>query len=191
MRKLSKILAFSSLLFLTACGNEGDVNKDVGSDSENSIANIEEQDAEEVKSEEVDWKDATGDIDFSGDNFDDIPWEDIHLSKAQFDDFLDEMEKSPIEVNEDDVSEVDLEVFNIDFDGKTIEYTVSSVDEDDFVTEFSRAMYIFMLDGFTRQYYLQSDYSNGEDQPNIIFYDEGGSIITENNDFIEMGIDEE
>ena len=48
-----------------------------------------------------------------------------------------------------------------------------------------------MLDGFTGQFYLQSDYSHGENHPTIIFYDEDGSVITENDDFIEMDIDGE
>lgn len=186
MKTFKKIIALSSLLFITACGNEGDVNEEVESESQELTEEV-----EEVEPEEVDWKDATGDIDFSEEDLDEIPWEDIHLSKAQFDDFLNEMADNPFEVEEDGEMEVELEVLNIDFDGETIEYTITSVDEDDFMIEFSRVMYIFMLDGFTRQFYLQSDYSNGEDQPTIIFYDEENSIITENNDFIEMDMDEE
>lgn len=48
-------------------------------------------------------------------------------------------------------------------------------------------MYVLMLDGFTRQFYLNSDYSNGEQHLTITFYDEEGSVITENNNFIEFG----
>lgn len=144
-----------------------------------------------MESEEVDWKDATGDIDFSEDDLDEIAWEDIHLSKAQFKDFLDEMAETPFEVDEDSEDEFELEVFDVNFDGEIIEYTITSVDEDDFMKEFSRVMYVYMLDGFTRQFYLQSDYSNGKNHPIVIFYDEDGSVITENDDFIEMDIDEE
>ena len=71
-----------------------------------------------------------------------------------------------------------------------IEFPISSIN-DNFMDEFYRGMYIFILDGFSRQFYLQSDYSNGEEQPVIIFYDEEGSVITENNDFIEIDLDEE
>lgn len=186
MKKLKQLLVVSSLLLLTACGNGGEADEEIKADSQESTEKI-----EEVESEEADWTDATGEIDFSEDDFDEIPWDDIHLSKAQFDDFLSEMADTPFEVDEDNETEIELEVFDIDFDGKTIEYTITSVDEDDFMVEFSRAIYIYMVDGFTRQFYLQSDYSNGEKHPTIIFYDENGSVITENDDFIEMDVDEE
>lgn len=186
MKIIKQLLVLSILLFLIACGNEGNNKEGIELNSKELTEKV-----EEIESEEVDWKDATGDIDFSEGGFEEIPWEDIHLSKAEFDDFLNEMTDSPFEVAEDDETEVELEVFNIDFDGEVIEYTITSVDEDDFMNEYSQAMYILMLDGFTRQLYLHSDYSNGEDQPTIIFYDEEGLVITENNDFIGVGVDEE
>lgn len=186
MGRLKKILIFSSIFFLASCGNGDNDNGEIEVDSQEPT-----EQSENVESEEVDWKDATGDIDFSEDDLDEIAWEDIHLSKAQFKDFLDEMAETPFEVDEDSEDEFELEVFDVNFDGEIIEYTITSVDEDDFMKEFSRVMYVYMLDGFTRQFYLQSDYSNGENHPIVIFYDEDGSVITENDDFIEMDIDEE
>jgi len=172
----------SLILLLIGCSREVENNSDENTSDSDRTEEIEEVEMEE----EANWEDAVGDIDLAEDDFDEIEWDKIHLTKAQFDDFINEMRKNYIEVDEEDVNDIEIQVLNIEFDGKKIEYTITSSDEDNFINEFSQGMYILMLDGFTRQFYLHSDYSNGEQHPTIIFNDEDGSLITENNDFIEF-----
>src|SRR5699024_21357 len=136
--------------------------------------------------EEAGWEDAVGVIDLADEVFDEIEWDKIHLTKAKFDDFLSEMRNNHMEVDEEDEYDIEIKVLGIEFVVKKIEYNVTNAYEDNFMTEFAQGMYILMLDGFTRQFYLHSDYSNGEQHPTIIFNDEDGSVITENNDFIEF-----
>lgn len=111
-KRIISLLFVSSLLLGACADTENDLtieDVDVGE------TEVEPQEAteqtENVESGEVDWKDATGDIDFSEDDLDEIPWEDIHLSKAQFKDFLDEMAATPFEVDDDTEDDFELEVF--------------------------------------------------------------------------------
>src|SRR5699024_8700780 len=175
-------LMASLILLAMGCSREVENNKDTNISNTDSTEEIEEVEMEE----EANWEDAVEDIDLAEEDFDEIEWDKIHLTKAQFDDFLNEMRNNQMEVDEEDENDIEIQVLGIEFDGKTIEYTVTSAYEDNFMTEFAQGMYILMLDGFTRQFYLHSDYSNGEQHPTIIFNDEDGSVITENNDFIEF-----
>lgn len=182
IKKLKSIFVASLILLLMGCSREVENNSDVNTLDSDSAEEIEEVEMEE----EENWEDAVGDIDLAEEDFDEIEWDKVHLTKAQFDDFLNEMRKNYMEVDEEDENDIEIQVLGIEFDGKTIEYIITSADEDNFMTEFAQGMYILMLDGFTRQFYLHSDYSNGEQHPTIIFNDEDGSVITENNDFIEF-----
>ena len=163
MKKLKKILVISSLLLLTACAVDND-------------------EADEK------WEDAVGVIDFSQNDLEEISWAEIHLSKAQFDDFLEEMRDNYLKVHEEYDADAKLDVLNVHFEGKMIEYTITSLEEDHPMVEVAQMMFIYMLDGFTRNFYLQSDYSQGEEHPIIIFYDENGTVIEENDDFIEIEV---
>lgn len=176
MKEITMFTMVSSLLLL-GCG----VEEGVDEGEEPTTAEVEEVEEEE------DWEDAVGDIDFDEEELEEIPWEEIHLTKGQFDDFLDELSKDTFEL-EDEEEEMDfeLDVKDIEFDGQTIEFTLTAIDEEDMMAEISQAMFIFILDGYSRQFYQSSDYSDGETHPMIIFYDENGTVITENDDFIEF-----
>ena len=58
MGRLKKILIFSSIFFLASCGIGDNDNGEIEVDSQEPT-----EQSENVESEEVDWKDATGDID--------------------------------------------------------------------------------------------------------------------------------
>lgn len=139
-----------------------------------------------MEEKEANWEEGSSDIDLTEDDYDEIDWNKVHLTKAQFKDFLNEMRDNPMEVDEEDELDVKIEVLDLDFNGEDIEFTVTSVEEDNFAEEFAQTMYIYMLDGFSRQFYLNSDYSDGNQHPTITFYGEEGTLITENDDFIEM-----
>lgn len=182
VKNLKSIFVTSLILLLMGCSREVENNNHTNTTNSDRAEKIEEVEMEE----EERWEDAVGEIDLAEEGFDEIEWDKIHLTKAQFDDFLNEMRKNSMEVDEEDENDLEIQVLNIEFDGKTIEYTVTSAEEDNFMSEFAQGMYILMLDGFTRQFYLHSDYSNGEQHPTIIFNDEDGLVISENNDFIEI-----
>ena len=166
MKRLKQLLIVSSLLFLTACVVENDNEAEI----ESSVP------TEDIESDEK-WEDAVSDIDFSQNDLEEIQWEEIRLSKAQFDDFLKEMLENPLELHENYKASDELEILAIDFDGEIIEYTITTVDLDDKDLMASQSMYIYMLDSFTRHFYLQSDYSEEGEQPIIIFYDEDRGVL--------------
>lgn len=196
MKKLKHIVLASSIFLLFGCSNVAEKDKDTNTQEAEKIEEfdkVETEKAEETEetketkgTKEENWEEAIGDITLTEDEFEDIDWDNIHLTKAQFDDFLNEMRQNQMEIDEEGEMDVEIKILGIEFNGDVIEYTITSTDETDFANEFARAMYILMLDGFTRQFYLNSDYSNGEQHPTIIFYDEAGSVITENNNFIEF-----
>ena len=188
MKKLKRIVLASSIFLLFGCSSEVEKDKNTNTQDADKVEEIDKLETEETEEiEETGWEEAIGDISLTEDEFEDIDWDNIHLTKAQFDDFLNEMRKNQMEVDEEGEMAVEIKILGIEFNGDVIEYTITSTNETDFTNEFARAMYVLMLDGFTRQFYLNSDYSNGEQHPTIIFYDEEGSVITENNNFIEFG----
>src|SRR5690625_7613649 len=90
------------------------------------------------------------------------------------------------EEESDEFEDFELEIKDIRFDEKTIEYTLSSIDEDNVGALFSQMMFVAIIDGYTRQFYLHSDYSIDNQQPKIIFVVEDGRFITDNDDFIQF-----
>lgn len=117
MEKIKKLLLVSLLLLLTACA----VDKyDAKVDSVDPFKNVEA---------DVKWEDAVGTIDFSLNDLEEILREEIYLSKAQFDDFLEEIRDNSLKVHEEYDADDELEVLVVHFEGKTIEYTITSLDE--------------------------------------------------------------
>lgn len=180
------ILTVSILLLLAGCGKE-----EVNHPDEPAPNNYTQVEEIEENQEEESFEEATENIDLE-DGLEDINWEDVHLTKAQFDEFLNEMLNNSFEADNlkeeesDDFEDFELEIKDIRFDEKTIEYTLSSIDEDNLGALFSQMMFVTIIDGYTRQFYLHSDYSIDNQQPTIIFVEEDGRFITENDDFIQF-----
>ncbi len=186
MKKITLLSILSSiLLFGCAPNEEATEEKKIDDEVEETTPETEEIEEEES------WEDAIEDVDFETENIEEIPWDEIDLTKSQFDDFLTEMEGNSFQSeDEGDEEEFEIDIESVDFDGKIIEFTIIDDGGDDLIAEFTRTMYIFTMDAFTRQFYLASDYSDGDTHPTIIFYDEIGEIITENDDFIEFDEEE-
>ncbi|SLC87749.1 Uncharacterised protein [Mycobacteroides abscessus subsp. abscessus] len=70
-------------------------------------------------------------------------------------------------------------------DDNTIEIVINNTDASE-MSELTNGFFAIMMDTFSRQLYLNSDYSDGTNQPTIIIKDNAGTVISEETDFIEM-----
>lgn len=184
MLKRSVILIFL-ILSLSACSEEIQNEKLI------KQVQIEELATEEVKlDEEIDWDERIAEVEFEADDLENLVWEDLHLTKDQFDDFLNKLLDHPFNLNEiDDELDLEIEIKKIDFNGEEIDYTLRNMSEDTFLADFGQGLSIYTIDTFSRQYYLNSDYSEDMKQPLIRFYDEDGNLLSEHTHFIDLTID--
>lgn len=179
MKKIRFLTILSSAV-LFACGVEEDATEEKPIDEE-----LEQTIPETEEIEEESLEEAVANIDFDTGDIEEIPWDEIELSKGQFDDFLMELPDDTFDFEGAD-EKIEFEIQSLDFDGELIEFTLIDNGMEDVMAEFVRSFYIFMVDSYSRQFYLSSDYSDGDTQPKIIFYDKMGEIITENDEFIEI-----
>ncbi|GEK89422.1 hypothetical protein SAMN04488100_12530 [Alkalibacterium putridalgicola] len=121
-------------------------------------------------------------------DFEEINWDDVHLTRSEFDASLTELQRSFNEDYEEE-EDMDVRINNVDFSGDTIEITLTNDDSEyaDMTNNFLAAF----LDSFYRQLYLQSDYSDGNTHPRIIIQTSDGEVITDQTDFMEYDIQEE
>lgn len=117
-------------------------------------------------------------------DFEDIDWNDVHLTRNEFDSSLLELQHNFNEDYEED-EEIDVTIDSIDFSGDTLEITLTNNDDSGFA-EMTNGFLAVILDSFYRQLYLHSDYSDGDTHPHIIVQTSDGEVITDQEDFIEF-----
>lgn len=180
------LLLLVFLISLSACS--GDIPSETISPSA-TVETIADEETEVDRT--LKWKTGIAEIELKTDDLESIVWEDLYLTKAQFDDFLNELLDHPFNLNElDPELDLEIEIKKIDFNGEEIDFTLEDFEEEDFIGEFGQGLSIYMIDSFSRQYFLHSDYRVEEKQPTIRFYDEKGNLLSENNQFIDLTIDE-
>lgn len=113
-----------------------------------------------------------------------VDWEKIHFNKRQFKEYIDSLDEQ--ETNSSETGEGSLTVVSSSMvDDDTIEIIINNTDTSE-MSELTNGFFALMMDTFSRQLYLNSDYSDGSTQPKIIIKDEANNIISEATDFIEM-----
>jgi len=178
--KKAKLLAALSIcgLVLGACSAEDNSKNDSSStETPASEVVIEEPGLDELDpaiSEEISKMGTDEEVD----------WEKIHFNKRQFKEYidsLDEQETTSSETGEESLTVVSSSMV----DDNTIEIIINNTDTSE-MSELTNGFFALMMDSFSRQLYLNSDYSDGSTQPKIIIKDEANNIISEAIDFIEM-----
>lgn len=180
------IVGLASTL-LMACGNDAEESSEPETeendgefddlDDEDSLIERPEESEEDLES----WEEIMGDADIDLESDEEIPWEDIHLSEEQFDEFL----ESLLTDLESD-SEWSISVEGYEFDEESIHIMIANNEEEEVAAEFSNTFFAIVTDTFVRQFYLNSDYYDGESQPLITIEDVNHGVVSELDDFVEM-----
>ena len=171
MKKVILLLLSSSVL-LFGCGAEMIKDKNT---NKNEAVELTESDLSKLEWDEM--------LDIQGvdltDHIEYYPWEDIHFTKEQFQAYINDMAESSVEINE---VKVDFNV--LDFDGQTIKMSAVGDEDVTFYSDYDFDQYVTSFDKNIRYFYLASDYSDGEKQPRIIFYNDKDEVIADHTDFI-------
>ncbi|SFC33369.1 hypothetical protein SAMN04488102_10533 [Alkalibacterium subtropicum] len=168
----------------TNAGNTGD-----DTETEDDMSD-EETDGDSESAEDEARTDQAVDLSIIMDqDFEEMNWDDVHLTRREFDASLSELQRSFNESYEED-EEMDVTINNVDFSGDTIEITLTNHDDSEYADMTDRFLAAF-LDSFYRQLYLHSDYSDGDTHPRIIIQTSDGEVITDETDFTEYNIQEE
>lgn len=180
------IVGLASTL-LMACGNDAEESSEPETeendgefddlDDEDSLIERPEESEEDLES----WEEIMGDADIDLESDEEIPWEDIHLSEEQFDEFL----ESLLTDLESD-SEWSISVEGYEFDEESVHIMIANNEEEEVAAEFSNTFFAIVTDTFVRQFYLNSDYYDGESQPLITIEDVNHGVVSELDDFVEM-----
>lgn len=180
------IVGLASTL-LMACGNDAEESSEPETeendgefddlDDEDSLIERPEESEEDLES----WEEIMGDADIDLESDEEIPWEDIHLSEEQFDEFL----ESLLTDLESD-SEWSISVEGYEFDEESVHIMIANNEEEEMAAEFSNTFFAIVTDTFVRQFYLNSDYYDGESQPLITIEDVNHGVVSELDDFVEM-----
>ncbi|GEK92046.1 hypothetical protein [Alkalibacterium kapii] len=193
------------VLFLGACSSEQDLTdsdtngeaeivdapseeNDAGESDMDNRTNTEEPDSEQETANDTDLEEVT-ELDEElqmtlGQDFEEINWDEIHLTRGQFDTALEEFQESTNAAYDEDES-MDIYIDTVDFTGDTIEVTLTNNDKSEF-SEMTNGLLAVFMDSFYRQLYLHSDYSDGNTHPLIIIKTSDGEIITDQKDFLEF-----
>lgn len=185
IKKLVIVGVASTLLM--ACGNDAEESSEPETeendgefddlDDEDSLIERPEESEEDLES----WEEIMGDADIDLESDEEIPWEDIHLSEEQFDEFL----ESLLTDLESD-SEWSISVEGYEFDEESVHIMIANNEEEEMAAEFSNTFFAIVTDTFVRQFYLNSDYYDGESQPLITIEDVNHGVVSELDDFVEM-----
>lgn len=113
-----------------------------------------------------------------------IDWEKINLNKRQFREFIESL--SDMTTEESDSEEQTIAIISSTMtDDNTIEFIINNSDKSE-MSALSNGLFALVMDSFSRQMYLSSDFSDGNTHPTIYIKDNVGNIISEASDFIEM-----
>lgn len=175
--KQIKVFVFLSLfsVFLGACGTNE-------TSTDNSIVKKEQSESIISREDGLDKLDKSITDEFAKfDTDEEVDWKKINLNKRQFKEYIEAMEEQENQDNEDSPIIISSSMTD-DF---TIEMIISNSDKSE-VSELTNVFFTVIMDSFTRQLYLNSDFSDGTTQPTIIIKNDEGTIISKATDFIEM-----
>ncbi|AGY82855.1 hypothetical protein [Carnobacterium inhibens] len=161
---------------LAACGTE---ETSVNDSNTAEVAKSESIAVEESGLDELD-QSTTDELAKIGSEDEEIDWEKINLNKRQFKEYIESLDE------QEETSEETLTIVSSSMpDDTTIEIIINNPDTSE-MRELTNGFFTIMMDSFSRQLYLSSDYSDGSTQPTILIKDDTGNIISEETDFIEM-----
>ena len=164
----------------TASADVEETESDIVSDEEETDLDEELTDAE-VEDGSVEAVDLSVVMD---EDFEEIDWDEVQLTRDEFDSILFEMQEDLNSDYEED-DEMAIVIDSIDFSGDTIHMYLTNHDESDFA-DFTSGFFAVFLDSLYRQLYLHSDYSDGTTHPRIIIQHTDGEVITDQDEFIEF-----
>lgn len=178
--KRAKLLAALGIcgLILGACSTEDNSKNDTSATeiSENKAS------VEEPGLDELDLA-VTEELSKMGTD-EEVDWEKINFNKRQFKEYIDSLDEQ--ETNSSENGENTLTVVSSSMvDEDTIEIVINNTDTSE-MSELTNGFFALMMDSFSRQLYLNSDYFNGSTQPKIIIKDDAGNVISEATNFIEV-----
>lgn len=178
MNKVKTLVLLSlCVIFLGACGTEETSTNDPTAKKGKSETII----PKEVGLDKLDK--STTDEFAKFDSDEEVDWEKINLNKRQFKEYVAAMEEQE---NQDsgDNEDSPIIISSLMKDDRTIEMIISNSDKSE-MSELTNGFFTIIMDTFTRQLYLNSDFSDGTTQPTILIKDDEGTIISEATDFIE------
>lgn len=178
--KLLAILGLCSFV-LAACNSEETNNNDSNT---NKIVSSESIAPEEPGLDELDQSVADEIAKIGSEEA--IDWEKINLNKRQFKEYIDSLDEQETENSEESISIISSSMP----DNNKIEIIIKNPDTSG-MRELTNGFFSIMIDSFSRQLYLNSDYSDGSTHPTILIKDDTENIISEETDFIEMEETEE
>lgn len=179
MGKIKALAVFSaSAIFLTACGNSETENTVVENEQSSAVV-TQEPGLEQLDDQTIKELSKIG----SAEDEEEIDWDNVHLNKRQFKEFIEALADSFSDENENEEG-IDILSSTVSND-KKIEFTIKNADTSDF-NEFTSRFFAIFIDTFSRQLYLNSDYYDGSSQPTIIVKDDNDTVISESSDFIEL-----
>lgn len=169
-----KLIIGMGIFILAACDNATEVTEPV-EDLETEVSVEEEPGLDALD------QSALNELEKLGDENQEINWDKVNLNKKQFKEFLKEFSDELSKASEDKLRLISAKMVN----DTTIEFVISNPDQS-VMSEVTNGFFAIILDTFTRQLYLNSDYSTGAKQPTIIVKDDLDTIISEADDFIEL-----
>ena len=178
MNKIKLLAVLGTCGFiLGACSGE-----DTGNDDSDAAEVVESESvAEEPGLDDLD-QSVTDEIAKIGSD-EEVNWEKINLNKHQFKEYIESLDEQEAESSEE--SEDSLTVTSSSMtDDSTIEIVINNPDTSE-VSELTNGFFALMMDSFSRQLYVHSDFSDGTAQPTIIIKDDAGNMISEATDFID------
>ncbi|MCC5894410.1 MAG: hypothetical protein JJU16_03040 [Alkalibacterium sp.] len=193
MKKILGVLIAGTFL-LGACDTErdtpntGNYGETDTEENENGEVSTGVAETDEVETIEAD-QDGDSELDDEtmaelDQDLEEINWDEVHLTRRQFDTLLYELQDdltADAEVDE----ETEIYIESVDFTDDIITITIINEDESEF-SDFTTGFFAVFIDSFYRQLYLNSDYSDGTTHPHIIIQESDGDIITDQEDFIEF-----
>ncbi|MEW9502631.1 hypothetical protein [Jeotgalibacillus marinus] len=173
MKKITSLLVLALLLVLSACGadesKEADDQNDQGTSETNQSSNNEDdnESEEDLDLDELDM-----------DNLTEEDWENLHLSKKQFDQLLDYFTEPDGEDGEVVFNTVEMT------NDKEIVMTVNNSDGESLENSIT-----VLMGEIVRQFYNRSDYYKNE-EPTIKIVDLSGFVISETDEPIDFDFEE-
>ncbi|UJF16395.1 hypothetical protein LZ578_04560 [Jeotgalibaca sp. MA1X17-3] len=175
MFKIKQIFIMSLTgIILGACSGEN------ATDSSDHVLDEPEQTSEAS----LDGLDAATKAELEKENPEDINWENVHLTKGQFKEYIERFHTSLNDSSTDEENTLIVHSIKMLTDTE-IEIIIENTDQSEFA-EFTNSFFGWTMDTIIRQMYIRSDFFDGVNQVTIRTQDQQGEIVSESNDFIEL-----
>ncbi|WP_034552450.1 hypothetical protein [Carnobacterium funditum] len=171
-------LTIACIFILGACGTEETSNND-------SYPEVVESESITPKEDGLDKLDQSTTDEFAKiGSVEEIDWEKINLNKRQFKEYIESLDEREVGNNVDSEDSPKI-VSSLMTDDNTIELVISNSDKSE-MSEITNGFFTLIMDSFSRQLYLNSDFYDGTTHPTIIIKDDEDHIISDATDFIKM-----